>query len=193
MNKLKALPVGYEDFSEIRTEDFYYVDKTKLIEQIFEYRSKVSLFTRPRRFGKSLNMSMLKYFFEIDTDKTLFDGLYISNNKELCDKYLGKYPVISITLKGIEGLTYKEAAFGVVELIKSEFRRHDFLLMDNKLNDEDKNIYREITSINEIDSIENVAKIRLSLKTLSYLCHIFNTIYFIYRSYLTINIFIFII
>ena len=171
MNKLKALPVGYEDFSEIRTEDFYYVDKTKLIEQIFEYRSKVSLFTRPRRFGKSLNMSMLKYFFEIDTDKTLFDGLYISNNKELCDKYLGKYPVISITLKGIEGLTYKEAAFGVVELIKSEFRRHDFLLMDNKLNDEDKNTYREITSINEIDSIENVAKIRLSLKTLSYLLY----------------------
>ena len=96
MNKLKMLPVGYEDFSEIITDNFYYVDKTKLIEQIFENKTKVSLFTRPRRFGKSLNMSMLKYFFNIGTDKSLFDGLYISNNKELIDKYMGKYPVISI-------------------------------------------------------------------------------------------------
>ncbi len=171
MNKLKKLPVGYEDFSEIIEKDFYYVDKTKLIEQILNQDSKVSLFTRPRRFGKSLNMSMLKYFFKIDTDKSLFDGLYISNDSELCDKYMGKYPVISLSLKGIEGLSYKEAVFGFVELIKSEFRRYDFLLTDNKLNDEDKNIYREIISINEVESITNITKIKQSLKTLSYLLY----------------------
>ena len=116
MNKLKMLPVGYEDFSEIRTDNFYYVDKTKLIEQIFDNKTKVSLFTRPRRFGKSLNMSMLKYFFKVDTDKSLFDGLYISNNKELCDKYMGKYPVVSITLKNVEGLNYEAAKINLKNL-----------------------------------------------------------------------------
>ena len=90
MAKLKKLPVGLEDFKEIRKSDFYYIDKTKLLEQLLESWSKVNLFTRPRRFGKTLNMSMLKSFFEIGTDATLFDGLYISQNKELCREYMGK-------------------------------------------------------------------------------------------------------
>lgn len=90
-NTLK-LPVGIENFEEIRKLGFYYIDKTRLIEQLLQGWGKVTLFTRPRRFGKTLNMSMLKSFFEIGTDKTLFDGLYISDNKELCDDHMGKYP-----------------------------------------------------------------------------------------------------
>ena len=100
------LPVGREDFQEIRRLGFYYVDKTKLIEQLLENWGKVNLFTRPRRFGKTLNMSMLRYFFEIGTDRTLFDGLYISQNKQLCEEYLGKFPVIVLSLKGGRGRTY---------------------------------------------------------------------------------------
>ena len=100
------LPVGIEDFQEIRRLGFYYVDKTKLIEQLLENWGKVNLFTRPRRFGKTLNMSMLRYFFEIGTDWTLFDGLYISQNKQLCEEYLGKFPVIFLSLKGGRGRTY---------------------------------------------------------------------------------------
>ena len=100
------LPVGIEDFQEIRRLGLYYVDKTKLIEQLLENWGKVNLFTRPRRFGKTLNMSMLRYFFEIGTDRTLFDGLYISQNKQLCEEYLGKFPVIFLSLKGGRGRTY---------------------------------------------------------------------------------------
>lgn len=91
--KLK-LPIGLENFEEIRKSGFYYVDKTKLIEQLLEEWGKVNLFTRPRRFGKTLNMSMIRYFFEVGTDKTLFDGLYISQNEKLCEQYMGKFPVI---------------------------------------------------------------------------------------------------
>ncbi len=93
MNTMK-LPVGIDDFRKLRESDFYYVDKTRLIEQILQSWSEVTFFTRPRRFGKTLNMSMLKSFFEIGTDKSLFDGLYISGNKELCEEYMGKYPVV---------------------------------------------------------------------------------------------------
>ena len=141
MNKLKMLPVGYEDFSEIITDNFYYVDKTKLIEQIFENKTKVSLFTRPRRFGKSLNISMLKYFFNIGTDKSLFDGLYISNNKELIDKYMGKYPVISITLKGVEALNFDDAKYQFKELIWMETRNFSFLENSENLHVYDKELY----------------------------------------------------
>lgn len=98
MNTMK-LPVGIDDFRKLRESDFYYVDKTRLIEQILQSWSEVTLFTRPRRFGKTLNMSMLKSFFEIGTDKSLFDGLYISGNKELCEEYMGKYPVVFLSLK----------------------------------------------------------------------------------------------
>ena len=98
------LPVGIENFEEIRTNGYYYVDKTNLIEQLFESRGKVNLFTRPRRFGKTLNMSMLKYFFEIGADPSLFDGLNISRNEQLCKEHMGKYPVIFLTLKNVDGL-----------------------------------------------------------------------------------------
>lgn len=105
-DKLK-LPVGIEDFREIRRKDFYYIDKTRLIEQLLDSWGKVNLFTRPRRFGKTLNMSMLRYFFEIGTDKTLFEGLHISQRSALCEEYMGKFPVVSLTLKGVDGLTFE--------------------------------------------------------------------------------------
>ena len=121
------LPVGIEDFQEIRRLGFYYVDKTKLIEQLLENWGKVNLFTRPRRFGKTLNMSMLRYFFEIGTDRTLFDGLYISQNKQLCEEYLGKFPVIFLSLKGVDGLTFEKAKAKLVRLLALEAERFDFL------------------------------------------------------------------
>ena len=94
MDRKLKLPIGIDNFEKIRKENFYYVDKTKLIEQLLERWGEVNLFTRPRRFGKTLNMSMLKYFFEIGTDQTLFDGLYISDNQQLKEEYMGKFPVI---------------------------------------------------------------------------------------------------
>ena len=120
MADLKRLPVGMDDFKEIRKSEFYYIDKTKLIEQVLENWSKVNLFTRPRRFGKTLNMSMLKCFFEIGTDTTFFDGLYISKNQALCERYMGKYPVIFLTLKGVDGLTFEAAKYRLAELIGAE-------------------------------------------------------------------------
>ena len=103
------LPVGIEDFAEIRRHGYYYVDKTQLIEQVLNRRNKVSLFTRPRRFGKTLNMSMLQHFFEIGTDPKFFQGLSISKNNELCEKHMGKYPVVSISLKSIHADSYAKA------------------------------------------------------------------------------------
>lgn len=120
------LPVGIEDFQEIRRLGFYYVDKTKLIEQLLESWGKVNLFTRPRRFGKTLNMSMLRYFFEIGTDRTLFDGLYISQNKQLCEEYLGKFPAIFLSLKGVDGLTFEKAKAKLVRLLALEAERFVF-------------------------------------------------------------------
>ena len=125
-NSLK-LPVGIDDFRKLRESHFYYVDKTRLIEQLLLNWSEVTLFTRPRRFGKTLNMSMLKSFFDIGTDKTLFDGLYISGNKELCDEYMGKYPVIFLSLKGVEGSSFDDARYMITELIGKEAERFRFL------------------------------------------------------------------
>ena len=125
-NTLK-LPVGIDDFRKLRESHFYYVDKTRLIEQLLLNWSEVTLFTRPRRFGKTLNMSMLKSFFDIGTDKTLFDGLYISGNKELCDEYMGKYPVIFLSLKGVEGSSFDDARYMITELIGKEAERFRFL------------------------------------------------------------------
>ena len=121
------LPVGIDDFRKLRESDFYYVDKTRLIEQILQSWSEVTLFTRPRRFGKTLNMSMLKSFFEIGTDKSLFDGLYISGNKELCEEYMGKYPVVFLSLKSVEGTSFDEARYRIIELISREAERFKFL------------------------------------------------------------------
>lgn len=147
MDKKLKLPVGIENFAEIRRDAFYYIDKTKLIEQLLQNWSKVNLFTRPRRFGKTMNMSMLKSFFEIGTDKKLFDGLAIAENAELCTAYMGKYPVISLSLKSVEGLSYAEAEDMLVQLMGSEARRFDFLLDSDKLSAVDKEQYRGFTVI----------------------------------------------
>ena len=125
MTKPLKLPVGMENLKEIRTEGFDYVDKTKLIKQLLEQWGKVNLFTRPRRFGKTLNMSMLQCFFEIGTDPALFDGLFISQNKDLCETYLGKFPVIFLSLKNVDGLTFEEAQYHLSELIGMEPQNPD--------------------------------------------------------------------
>ena len=109
------LPTGIDDFQKIRTNNYYYVDKTAVIEQVLENGSEVTLFTRPRRFGKSLNMSMMQCFFEAGADASLFENLYISKNAELCEQYLGQYPVISISLKGIDADSYAQARAQIVK------------------------------------------------------------------------------
>ncbi|WP_456057194.1 AAA family ATPase [Agathobacter sp.] len=140
------LPVGIENFEEIRKLGFYYIDKTRLIEQLLQGWGKVTLFTRPRRFGKSLNMSMLRSFFEIDTDKSLFEGLYISDNKELCDEYMGRYPVIFLSLKSVEGSSFDDARYMITELIGKEAERFRFLERSEALSENDKYRYRAIIS-----------------------------------------------
>lgn len=141
------LSIGIDDFYKIREEEFYYIDKTKLIEQLLKHGKKINLFTRPRRFGKTLNMSMLKSFFEIGTDTTLFNGLYILNNNDLCEKYMGKYPVIFLSLKDVAGLTYAEAEDALVQLIGSEAGRFHFLTNSSALSDAEKEQYRGFTII----------------------------------------------
>ena len=140
------LPVGIDDFRKLRESHFYYVDKTRLIEQLLLNWSEVTFFTRPRRFGKTLNMSMLKSFFDIGTDKALFDGLYISGNKELCDEYMGKYPVIFLSLKGVEGSSFDDARYMITEIIGKEAERFRFLECSEALSENDKDRYRAIIS-----------------------------------------------
>ena len=144
---LKKLPVGFDDFKKIRENHFYYVDKTQLIEHLLQKWGEVNLFTRPRRFGKTLNMSMLKNFFEIGTDETLFEGLYISENQKLCEEYMGKYPVIFLSMKDVDGLTYDEAENALIQLIGSEAARFPFLLNSDKLSETEKEQYRGFTII----------------------------------------------
>mgnify|MGYP002521129156 FL=1 len=146
VNTIK-LPVGIDSFEKIRKYDFYYIDKTKLIEQILKNWSEVSLFTRPRRFGKTLNMSMLRSFFEIGTDKSLFDGLYISQNKELCEEHMGKYPVIFLSLKSVEGLKFADARYRIIELIGREAQRFEFLAESDKLSDNEKAQYKALIAL----------------------------------------------
>ena len=171
MQELKKLPVGFENFQEIRKLDFYYVDKTKLVEQLLENWSKVNLVTRPRRFGKTLNMSMLKSFFEIGTDTALFDGLYISQNEELCKEYMGKYPVIFLSLKGVDGLTFEEARSALCELIAGEMRRFKFLLNSSRLDNDEKNIYRDLISLQGEQETTLATKLKFSLKKISELLY----------------------
>ena len=163
-NRLK-LPVGIENFEEIRRNQYYYIDKTKLIEQLFDSLGKVSLFTRPRRFGKTLNMSMLKSFFEIGTDPSLFDGLYISKNQDLCKQHLGHYPVIFLSLKGVEGLSFSEARRRFIQLIKREAERFYVLKDSQRLLDIDRKKYRELLEMK--GQPEEVDIIISSIKTLS--------------------------
>lgn len=141
MGKKLKLPVGIDGFEKIRRNGFYYIDKTKLIEQLFLNWGEVNLFTRPRRFGKTLNMSMLKSFFEIGTDTSLFDGLYVSENKELCEQHQGQYPVIFLSLKDVEGLSFSEAKRKCIQLIKREAERFYDLKNSERLLDIDKKNY----------------------------------------------------
>ena len=144
MAGLKKLPIGIENFEEMRREDFYYVDKSHVIEQLLTQWGKVNLFTRPRRFGKSLNMSMLQSFFEIGKDKTLFDGLRISDNQELCEKYQGKFPVVSVSLKGINGATYEEARRFLIKTINEEARRLSVLSDSTELDGTDHELLTQL-------------------------------------------------
>lgn len=149
MARKKKLPVGIENFEKLIRQDFYYVDKTEMIADLLYNWGEVNLFTRPRRFGKSLNMSMLKSFFEIGCDRTLFDGLKIAEEKELCDKYMGKFPVISITLKNAEGLTFAAARDSLKVTIGTEAKRFGFLLDSEKMTEEDRQSYRALVSVGE--------------------------------------------
>ena len=144
MAGLKKLPIGIENFEEMRREDFYYVDKSHVIEQLLTQWGKVNLFTRPRRFGKSLNMSMLQSFFEIGKDKTLFDGLSILDNQELCEKYQGKFPVVSVSLKGINGATYEEARRFLIKTINEEARRLSVLSDSTELDETDHELLTQL-------------------------------------------------
>ena len=148
------LPVGIENFEEIRQLGFYYIDKTRLIEQLLQGWGKVTLFTRPRRFGKTLNMSMLKSFFEIGADKSLFEGLYISGNKELCDAYIGRYPVIFLSLKGVDGLDFTTARRMLCAILKNELDRHYYLKTSDALTDEDRTLFGKMLQGND-DNIED--------------------------------------
>lgn len=169
-DKLK-LPVGIEDFREIRRKDFYYIDKTGLIEQLLDSWGKVNLFTRPRRFGKTLNMSMLRYFFEIGTDKTLFEGLHISQRSALCEEYMGKFPVVSLTLKGVDGLTFERAKNKLLKYIALEAERFNFLKNSDKLTDNEKQRYGALIRMQDGKYVMDEDTLESALQTLSELLY----------------------
>lgn len=171
MASTMKLPVGIDDFRKLRESHFYYVDKTRLIERLLLNWSEVTLFTRPRRFGKTLNMSMLKSFFDIGTDETLFDGLYISGNKELCDEYMGKYPVIFLSLKGVEGLTYEEAFEAFVRIMGKEVNRVSFLADSDKLTQIEREQYKGLTIMKNGRLAFDKEKLVSSLQLLSQLLY----------------------
>ena len=152
----KKLPVGIENFEEMRKEDFYYVDKTGLIIDLMNGWSKVNLFTRPRRFGKTLNMSMLKSFFEIGGDKSIFDGLVVSNDKVICDRFMGQYPVVFISLKGVDGLDFKTAYEALCQIIVDEAARLRFLVDSDKIADDEKKFLEKL--INERYDASDIRK-----------------------------------
>lgn len=158
----KKLPIGIENFKKIRTAGFYYIDKTGLIRDLLNNWGEVNLFTRPRRFGKSLNMSMFQYFFELGQDSTLFDGLDIAKDRKLCEQYQGKFPVISITLKGVRETTFKNARAMLVNLINMESRRFIYLLDSEVLNDYDKEAFKALL---DQDMFENTLNNSLLILT----------------------------
>ena len=171
MQELLKLPVGIDNFEKIRKEKFYYVDKTRLIEQLLEQWGEVNLFTRPRRFGKTLNMSMLQYFFEIGRDKTLFDGLYISENQWLCEKYMGQFPVIFLSLKEVDGLTFESARYRLTELIGLEAERFSFLLESSKLSENEKEKYRALIMLRDGKYSMDEEILKSSVKVLAQLLY----------------------
>lgn len=149
----KKLPIGIENFEEIRKEDFYYIDKTGLIAELLHNWGAVNLFTRPRRFGKSLNMSMLEHFFSMNGDKSIFNGLEISNETALCEEYMGKYPVISISLKGVEGRNYDLAFQMAVQIMKRVPLKVQYLLESKALSEQDKAEYRKLLDDNMSEAV----------------------------------------
>ena len=169
--EILKLPVGIENFEDIRRSGFYYIDKTMLIEQALNNWSKVTLFTRPRRFGKTLGMSMLRSFFEIGTDKSLFDGLYISQNIALCDEHMGKYPVIFISLKDVEGLSYDEAFQVFSRIIGNEISKFSFLAESDKLTVLEKEQFNGLLHIEKGKFIFDKDTFTASFKLLSQLLY----------------------
>ncbi len=173
MNR-QLLPVGIDDFEKVRQKDYYYVDKTSLIRDLLQNLGEVNLFTRPRRFGKTLNMSMLQCFFEIGRDASLFDGLRIAEETEICDQYMGQYPVVSITLKTVEGADYASAQQKLCTTIGREALRFHFLLDSPYLLEEDKDMYRQLIRTDStgrgLFAIEP-EPLTQSLRTLTYLLH----------------------
>ena len=163
----KKLPIGIDGFEKIQTNDFYYVDKTKFIAELLQNWGEVNLFTRPRRFGKSLNMSMLKAFFEIGGDKALFDGLEITQEKELCEKYMGRFPVVSISLKSVDGLSYGEACAALRRVMGREANRFSFLLESQKLLPGEKELYCGLTCVKDGTFIMSDEVLIDSIRTLS--------------------------
>ena len=160
------LPIGIENFEEIRRENFYYIDKTGLVRDLLNNWGKVNLFTRPRRFGKTLNMSMLKSFFEIGTDKTLFDGLAIEKETVLCEKYMGKFPVVFLSLKNVDGLTFEDAYNMLRQILRTEMFRLKFLGDSEKISENEKRSFRRFW-----DEQETPDDILESLKMLSRLLY----------------------
>ena len=168
----KKLPIGIDGFEKIRTNDFYYVDKTLFIKELLQNWGEVNLFTRPRRFGKTLNMSMLRSFFEVGSDPALFEGLNIAQEKELCEKYMGKFPVISISLKSVGGLNFKAASAALKNIIGKEAMRFQFLLESERLSEAEKNSYKRLIKIGTTsEAIYDITDATLidSLQTLSQL------------------------
>lgn len=169
MTGKKKLPIGIDIFEKLDREEFYYVDKTGMIEDLLQNRSEVNLFTRPRRFGKSLNMSMLKAFFEIGASPALFKGLKISERKELCEKYMGQFPVISISLKSVEGLDFEAAKKALKDILGEEAGRFYFLTQSSKLTNEEIESYKALLRVGETgdflmsDTAMEKALLRLSL------------------------------
>lgn len=147
MSGKRMLPMGIENFKEIRTGNYYYVDKTGLIKTLLEHFGKVNLFTRPRRFGKTLNMSMLKYFFETGSDMMIFERLEIAKERKLCEEYQGKFPVISITLKGATGLNFEEAKAMLRFIVGNEAMRFQFLMQSDQLTEIERKRYEALINI----------------------------------------------
>ena len=155
----KKLPVGIDSFEKLRREDFYYIDKTGLIRDLLNNWGEVNLFTRPRRFGKTLNMSMLKSFFEIGADKTLFDGLAISKETALCEEYQGKFPVVFVSLKGVDGLTFEDAYGMLRRIIRAEVSRLQMLLDSERISEDAKKPLERI--LKEEDTKEDILDLSL--------------------------------
>ena len=149
MRNRKKLPIGIDSFEKIIRHNFYYVDKTEMITELLHNWGEVNLFTRPRRFGKSLNMNMLQSFLEIGCDKSLFNGLKVSREKELCEEYMGKFPVISLTLKNVEGLNFESARKSLKNTLGMEAWRLSALAESSRLTEEEKNSYKALTVVDD--------------------------------------------